>query len=365
MKTLHAVIMAGGGGTRLWPLSRRSRPKQSLRIFDGKALFQMAVERLHPIIPPERIHVVTVAEQADMLKAINPAVPTENYIIEPEAKGTAPVVGLAAMKLREIDTDAVMACLPADHFIAKADAFQEVVLAAAELACEGDLVTIGITPAFASTAFGYIHRGEARGSYRGMMAYKVKAFREKPPLLLAESYVIDGEHSWNSGMFVWRAQAILERIESLMPALHEGLMKVAVAVGKSDEKKSLEREWHALERQTIDYGVMERAQDVSVIPAGEIGWWDIGNWEGLFAVLGTNSHGNLDLARDWLAADTRRTLVFQDRDRSTVRFIATLGVEDLIVVDTGDVLLICPRKRAEEVKDLVEVLSSIGKDQFL
>jgi mannose-1-phosphate guanylyltransferase len=208
----YSIIMAGGGGTRLWPLSRRHRPKQLLRLFDEKSLFQIAVDRLLPIMPPEQVFVVTIEAQAQLLQPQAPMLPAENFIMEPAPRGTASVIGLAATILHGRDPDCVMAALTADHYISHVDRFQELLLAAYELACEGDLVTLGISPSYAETGYGYIRRGESRGRYRGYEAFHVGAFKEKPTSEQAQAYISSGEYAWNSGMFVWKAARILEEI---------------------------------------------------------------------------------------------------------------------------------------------------------
>ena len=359
---LRAVIMAGGGGTRLWPLSRRSKPKQSQRLLGDRSLFQLTVDRLLPLIPPNRIHVVTVDEQTRLLHSQAPSIPEANFILEPEPKGTAPVVGLAAVTLLNQDPDCVMACLPADHYIENTATFRSLLRAAFDLGLEGDLVTLGVQPILPATGFGYIRCGELRGVFQGHPSYRVRSFKEKPSTSVARRYLREGGYLWNSGMFIWKAERILEVIRELMPELGSAL--AAMHTGRNASRDAA-RLWSGLQYQTIDYGLMERADRVSVFPAEGLGWWDIGSWAGLFSVMKADSQGNLDLSERSLLLDTRNTLVFQEPHADRARLIATLGVRDLAIVDTGDVILVCARSRAEQVRDLVEALARSGKSEYL
>ncbi len=365
MDDFTSVIMAGGRGTRLWPLSRRQRPKQALRLFGDRTLFQVAVDRLLPIMPPERIFVVTVAEQAELLHSQGPMLPTDNFLVEPAPRGTASVIGLAAIVLRRQNPDYVMAILTADHFIAHVDRFQELLTAAYEVALEGDLVTLGITPRYPETGYGYIHRGDLRGEFHGYKAYKVQSFKEKPGRSLAEEYISSGQYSWNSGMFVWKVNRILEEIERQMPELFTALEQIEAGFGDQNQAQILDDVWQSLESETIDFGVMEGAERLSVIPADDLGWWDVGGWSRLFDIMEPDAGGNLILAPETLVMDTQRSLICQDEDVKQKRLIATLGLRDIIVVDTGNVLLVCHRDQAEDIRRLVQELTKSGADKFL
>lgn len=360
----YAVIMAGGGGTRLWPLSRRSRPKQALRLVGDRTLFQMAVDRLDPLFPSERIFVITVGEQVDELQAQAPKLPAANFILEPCQRGTASVIGLAAVVLAERHPDAVMACLTADHFIGQAQRFRTLLAAAQTLALEGDLVTLGITPTYPATGYGYIQRGEPRGVFGGCTAYQVKAFEEKPDAERAQAYVSSREYAWNSGMFVWKTSSILAEIDRQMPALADGLRQIAGAPEGEARSQATKDAWSVLRSQTIDFGIMEGARNVSMIAADDLGWWDVGSWDRLFEVLPADSAGNVVRADSAVLRDTERTLVYQIPGESP-RLIATLGVEDLVIVDAGDALLVCRRESAEDVRRLVEWLASSGGEQYV
>ncbi|MEW6567545.1 MAG: sugar phosphate nucleotidyltransferase [Chloroflexota bacterium] len=361
----YAVIMAGGGGTRLWPLSRRSRPKQALRLLGDRTLFQMAVDRLLPMLPADRILVVAVEDQAAALRVQCPQIPAENYLLEPCPRGTASVVGLAAVYLRWRSPDAIMAVLTADHYIIDVDRFRRALLGAFELAAEGEIVTLGIPPTHPATGFGYVETDAPRGEFAGLPAFRVRAFKEKPALPEAEAYVSDGRHLWNSGMFIWKAAVALEEIERWMPELHRTLQQIESSLGSSQERAVIEQLWPGLKSQTVDYGIMEKARRVSVIPVPDLGWFDLGGWNRLFELGEADESGNLVMAPQVRAVDTRGSLVFQDAETASPRLIAVLGVRDLVIVDTGDVLLVCPRDRAEEVRRLVEQLERDGEERYL
>ncbi len=347
MNHYHAVIMAGGGGTRLWPLSRQERPKQSLQLLGERTMFQIAVERLAPLFTPDRIWVVTSSRYAEDLRRQCPALPAENFVLEPAARGTAPAIGLAAAALRQRDPLAVMACLTADHFIGQEARFRDLLAAAAQVAQQDYLVTLGIAPTFPSTGFGYIQRGERLDRVGGFEVFRARRFKEKPAQPEAEAMLADGQHSWNSGMFVWRVERFLAEVEQQLPALHQVLARGAAS------PERLAEAWASAPDVTLDYGIMEGAQAVAVIPAEGLGWNDIGSWEALLDVLPNDAAGNVVVGADHLGLETGRTLVHASGGK---RLVATLGVSDLVIVDTGDVLFICPRDKAQDVKAIVNAL---------
>jgi mannose-1-phosphate guanylyltransferase len=367
MKTseFFAVIMAGGGGTRLWPLSRRERPKQTLRLSGDRSLFQLAIDRLLPIVPPERILVATVAEQAELLRDQAPDLSRDNFLLEPGQRGTASVIGLAATVLRQRSPDSTMACLTADHFIGDVGKFQALLLAAREVADRGFLVTLGITPTYPSTGYGYIERAEPLEPARGTAVFRMAAFREKPSQEIAQGYIQSGKYSWNSGMFIWKTDRILDEIKHQMPALAAGLRRIEAARGDPEEVRVIEDVWRELKPQTLDYGIMEHAERAAVIPADDLGWCDIGSWERLFEALPLTSDGNLVLAEQSLRQDIQRSLIYQDSAGGRKRLIAALGLKDVIIVDTQDVLLVCSKERSEDVRKLVERLTDAGLDEYL
>lgn len=348
-----AVIMAGGGGTRLWPLSRQARPKQMLRLIDDRSLFQTSVERLEGVFNPQHIFIVTVANQADELRHQCPEIPAENFLIEPKPKGTASVIGLAAVALKKRDPQAVMAVLTSDHYIGNELRFRELLQLAQQVAEDGYLVTLGITPTYAATGYGYIQRGEVIKKYDGCEVARVLRFKEKPDELQAELMLAGGDHTWNSGMFIWQVNRILAEFSRQMPKLASALAEIEQAWGSPDQEQVIERCWSQIKSQTIDYGIMENAADVVVIPAVDLHWSDVGSWDSLFDVLPVDSNGNLVIGGQHFGLDTKESLVYVAQQH---RLIVTIGVRNLVVVDTGDVLLICRKDDAQKVRHVVNVL---------
>lgn len=358
----YAVIMAGGGGTRLWPLSRLSRPKQMLPLIEERTLFQIAVQRLSSLLPRERILVVTSAGQAAELKIQAPELLEENFLIEPLPRGTAAAIGLASTYLQTKDAGATMVVLTADHYIGNEAGFHHCLEAAVELAQQGKLVTLGVHPEYAATQYGYIHMGKSLGLFSGLEAFEVLRFKEKPAQDEAEKLIADGEHAWNSGMFIWKVDRIAEEFKAQMPDLFAALEKIQKMWGGADFQKTLEYEWPRIASQTIDYGIMEHAKDVAVISAKELGWNDVGSWTSLFEVLKTDEQGNLILHDQHFDLDSWNSLVHSNGQE---RMIVTVGVKDLVVVDTGDVLLICSRDRAQDIRKVLELLKEKGLQRYL
>jgi mannose-1-phosphate guanylyltransferase len=356
----YAVIMAGGTGTRLWPLSRRSYPKQALKLVGDKTLFQYAVERIRPIFPLERVFVVTRAQHARILMEQIPELPAGNFVLEPEGRGTAPAIGLAAVHLKGRDPNAIMAVLTADHFITDTEEFCQVLSAAESVAKDGSLVTLGIQPSSASTGFGYIQQGSALGEKNGFRFFAVQRFTEKPDPTSAGQMVKSGNYSWNSGMFVWRAERILEEFQRQMPEFYAQLAEVEAVLGTPGYEPTLKRVWPQVAKQTIDSGVMEGAENVTVIPI-DIGWSDVGSWASLPELLPSDEVGNVAVGQH-VEIDTRDTLVFAGNGN---RLIATIGVEGLVIVDTEDALLICAKGREQDVRAMVKRLEEMGRSEWL
>jgi mannose-1-phosphate guanylyltransferase len=354
-----AVIMAGGGGTRLWPLSRRKRPKQMLRLIAEDSLFQVAVKRLEDLLPVERICVVTVKEQAELLEDQCPGLPPDNFFLEPMPRGTASVVGLAAVALKHRHPQAVMAILTADHFIADVERFRGLLRSAYDVAQEGYLVTLGITPTYPATGYGYIQSGAPLGVYGGAQAFHMLRFKEKPNEAQAQAMLQSGDHAWNSGMFIWRVDRILTEFARQMPVLYAQLERIDQAWDTPERQAVIASIWPDLQEETIDYGIMEHAQDVAVIPATGLGWSDVGSWESLFDVLPADQDGNIIMGGQHIGMNTHSSLVYMDTEH---RLIVTLGVQDLIVVDTGDVLLVCHKDQAQKVRQVVSQLKQTNQD---
>src|SRR6266511_2679733 len=358
----YAVIMAGGGGTRLWPISRKETPKQLLPLLGKETLFQSTVSRLEQIFPPERILVVTVAEQAREMQKQVPPIPVENYLIEPAPRGTASVVALAAAVLQKRDPQAVMAIQTSDHYIRNRDLFNYLIRAAFDVASKDYLVTLGITPTFPSTGYGYIQQGESLDGDYKYPVYKVKRFKEKPDQDTAQQLLRSGDHSWNSGMFIWRAEAILAEIEKQMPDLFKVVKEISSVWNTPRQDDVLQECWKDLKSQTIDYGIMEKAEQVAVLPAGGLGWSDVGSWNSLFEVLLPDMNGNVATNAQHLALDTHSTLVYSKSDE---RLVVTIGLDDIVIVDAGDVLMVCKVDQSQKVKDVVEHLKKHHQEKYL
>lgn len=358
----YVVIMAGGSGTRLWPLSRQNRPKQMLAFAGERTLFQLAVDRLGGVVEKNHIFVVTVADQTHQLQASLPEIPAENYLIEPMPRGTASVVGLAAIALSARDPQASMAVVTADHLIKNVDYFKELLEAGFDVAQKGYLVTLGITPTAPMTGYGYIQRGEVLGNSGGKVFYRVARFKEKPNLETAVQFMQDGDHYWNSGMFIWTVRRILAEFEQSMAELWTKLQAIAAAWSTPKRDSVVQALWPTIQPQSIDFGIMEKAQQVAVIPAEDLGWSDVGSWESLYDALPGDGKSNVILARNHFGIDTASTLVLSNQPE---RMIVTVGVEDLVVIDTGDALLICKRSESQKVRDAVEHLKKNNLTHYL
>jgi mannose-1-phosphate guanylyltransferase len=355
----YALIMAGGVGSRLWPLSRQKSPKQVLPLMGEHSMFALAVRRLQPLLMPENVFVVVGEEQVDLLRAEGTGIPDRNYVIEPAGRGTAPAIALSAIALRRRDPEAIMAVLTADHFIGDDEGFRGVLQAAGQVAAQNYLVTLGITPSSPSTGYGYVERGHFLMQVNDYLAYQVNAFREKPDLVTAKHFVTSGRHSWNSGMFVWKVARFLDEMSRTMPEFYRQLMTIDAVLGTPAYDRVLRDVWQGVKAQTVDYGVMEKARDVAVILA-DFGWNDVGSWATLLEILDNDVQGNVVRRAEHVSVDTTNTLIY-----GYDRLVATIGLHDMIVIDTGDAVLVCPKDRAQDVKQIVDELKQREKTQYL
>jgi mannose-1-phosphate guanylyltransferase len=356
----HALIPAGGSGTRLWPLSRSDRPKFLLDLTGaGRSLIQTTRDRLDAVVPPSRTMVITgSAHAADVARQL-PEVPADNIVVEPAPRNTAPAIGLAAALLHRRDPDAVMGSFHADHLIADTAAFTEALRAAYTAADDGRLVTVGIAPTAPETGFGYIRRGDAVGP--GVFA--VEEFVEKPAREVAERYLAAGSYLWNAGIFVWRADVFLAELRRQLPDLHAAVQEIADAWGSPRQDEVLGAVWSGVAPDNVDQGVLEGAAQaglVATVPA-DIGWNDVGDWDTLAGLLPSDD-GVAHLGGGTvLARDCAGTLVCS----TSGRLVAGVGLRDLVVIDTPDALLVAPRDRAQQVKAVVDTLREQGRDELV
>ena len=354
--------MAGGVGTRFWPRSREKSPKQLLEIVGKGTMIQSTVQRLEPLVDPHRTFVITNRVQRALLQKQLSQVPAENILDEPVGRNTAPCIGLAALHIRRIDPEGVMVVLPADHVIENIEEFHRVLMVAAETASEsGGLLTIGIQPTHPETGYGYIqvHTEESTSNpYFARGVRRVKTFAEKPNLQTAEKFLASGDFLWNSGMFVWRADAILREIENCLPDLYKELLKIDQTVDTPQYQATLELVYGLIRGISIDYGVMEKARDVYVIPAN-LGWNDLGSWDEVARLTGKDSGGN-SITGTVIQRDMKSCYVF-----SPTKVVGVIGVEDLIIVNTDDALLICKKGRSQDVKEVVDYLKRKQMNEYL
>lgn len=351
-----AVIMAGGRGERLWPLSTEERPKQFLKLFGEQTMLQETAERVAPLLPLENIYVVVGKEHVELAREQLPSLPAENIIVEPLGRGTAPCVGLAAERLAQTDPEGVMIVLPADHAVRDRERFLKLLADAAMIAAEGThLVTLGITPDRPATGYGYIQASTPwpkSGLAIESAVLEVERFTEKPDRRTAERFLAEGDYLWNSGMFIWRIDTILQEIKTHMPQLHARLTAIGERIGAPDYEAMLERVYREQDVISIDSGVLEKSDRVLVLPTGEIGWSDVGDWAALSELWETDGQGNAIQARH-IGIDTKNSLIISQHAEAKGRLVATLGLAGLVIIDTDNALLVMDKDRAQEVKRLI------------
>jgi mannose-1-phosphate guanylyltransferase len=360
MEHYYALIMAGGGGTRLWPMSRSETPKQMLPLIEEASMFQVSVQRLEPLFPPDHIYVVTGEKYVDGLREQAPDIPAENFITEPYGKDSGPAAALGVAIIQQRDPDATIALLTADHHITDREGFRTALEACYDVAQRGYIVTLGISPSLPSTAFGYIQRGAKLGVERGINVFEALRFKEKPNIETAIAYLRSGTYSWNSGMFVWRAERAMHEFERQQPAIWDAMRQLQPTVGTSAYEATLKEVWEAIPKKSLDYAVMEGAEKIAVLPV-DIGWSDVGSWDALFDVLELDESGNgfKGASANRLMLKTKNSLVYSDK------LTVTIGVENLVIVDTSDVLLVCHRDNAQDVKEVVNMLKDQHGQEYL
>jgi mannose-1-phosphate guanylyltransferase/mannose-6-phosphate isomerase len=363
---LHAVILAGGGGTRLWPLSRTHYPKQLLSLLGERTLLQQTVLRLDGFVPSQQTWIVTSKEQELLVTAQLSALsrltaPPSQVLVEPIGRNTAAAIGLAAIHLQRVDSQAVMVVLPADHWIERPDVFLKIVQTAQSVAEQGMLVTFAVIPDRAETGYGYIQRGKAfplaHGGPTGTEVYRVERFVEKPDARTAQAYVSTGDYYWNTGIFLFRASTVLEEIAFHLPALYEGLMRSAQSLESGNAQETLDAVYSRLESVSIDHGVFEKSTRLVTL-AVDIGWSDLGEWTAIHRLSPQDAQGNT-LSPNVLDVGSKNSFIYGNDTRRT---IATIGLKDMVVVDAEDALLVCPSDRVQEVRTVVRELQTRGAE---
>lgn len=355
MKTF-SVIMAGGGGTRFWPLSRQCKPKQLLNLSGGDAMINETIKRNSPIIPIENTYIVTNKSQGEILKTmLISGVKHENILLEPVGRNTAACVGFAAIKIQKLHGDSLMCIFPSDAYINKDKEYCDTLSKAISYALENDsFITLGVYPTFPSSGYGYIKFNNSTSSED---VYFVEEFVEKPSVEKAKSYLKSGKYLWNSGILISRSSVILENIKRFLPKLYKQLESMSEYFGTKEELEMIDRIYPALQSISIDYGILERSDDVAVVP-GDFGWNDIGSWDMMGVVIPPDENGNIVKA-EHMGIDTKNTIIYGNK------LITTIGLDNMIVVNTDDALLICPRSRAQDVKEIVDLLKENEKLQYL
>ena len=354
---VYSVIMAGGIGSRFWPRSREASPKQFLNVVGDQSLLQQTLDRVRPLVPVDRTYIITHQRYADLTHQQLPALATEQILREPISRNTACCIAYAAIKLLAKDPDAVMIVLPADHLVRNEKRFIEVLSTAVEAASKPDtLVTIGIKPTHPATGYGYVQFDATKG--RDESVYRVRTFAEKPDVSTAERFLDSGDFLWNSGVFVWRADTILTNIKRHLPRMWDAFSEAASEVDTPTEEDAIRKAYHRSPRISIDYGVMERAENVLVVP-GSFGWSDIGDWYAVYDLSEKNRHGNV-LQGNVIVHHSSRCLA-----SGSERLIALVGLHDIVVIDTDDALLVCHKDSTQHVKNVVDYLHAQQFHQYV
>ncbi len=360
---LHAMIMAGGGGTRFWPRSRVKRPKQFLKFSGDRTLLQGTVDRLAAQIPPERTWVITGEQYVAETRAQLPEVPASNIIGEPAARDTAPCVGLGAAVIGKVDPEATIAVMPADHAIEPVQEFRRALHAAEQFVHDfpDKLITFGIHPTFPSTGYGYIKRGESAGTRQGVNASHVAEFKEKPPFEVAEQYLAEGNYDWNSGIFVWKPRTILGELHTRKPDIHATVLRIAAAWGTAAWNDTFRTYYPTAEKISIDFAVMQKAAEAGnvLVLTAPYTWDDVGSWLALERGNPQDADNNTIQAFH-CGIETKNCVIVGDPDR----MIGTYGVSNLLIVQDGNAILVADRKFEDKVKEIVDKLKATGRGEY-
>jgi len=359
MQNIYTLIMAGGSGTRFWPRSKTQKPKQYLNIFGESSLLQDTIKRFATFTEKENIYIVSSATQAKVLEEQTPMLPKQNLIYEPVGRNTLPCIGLAAMYAERENPDGIMVVSPSDHLITNNQLFEDTVLAAVKIADKRDgIVTIGITPSYPATGYGYVKTKEDITGSEKIAQFKVERFVEKPDEKTASEYLKQGGFYWNSGLFVFKVSVFLEAVEKFVPELYADLRKIQTDFGNPTYEETLDTIYRAVKGISVDYGIMEHADNIFLVE-GNFDWNDLGSWESVYLTDKKDENGNAG-SGETLLVDTKNSYVYSDKN-----LVAVVGLEDVIVVQDGNTTLVCKRDKAEDVKKIVEKLKSDNKDQYL
>ena len=355
---MYHVILAGGSGSRFWPKSRENTPKQLLKILGEETMIRLTYNRLREIAEADKIFVVASDNLSKLIHSDIPEIPKENFIIEPSGKNTAPAIGLAALHIFKRDSNAMMGVYPADHLIIGDSKFKNIIMNAQKMVEQKScLISIGIKPTYPATGYGYIQY-DSNKEMNVKSVYKVKTFAEKPEKETAEKFINSGEFLWNAGMFVWKAKIILLEMKTFMCELHDSLDSIYDALTTDQYDTVLDREWELVQPESIDYGILEKAKNVYTIKA-DFQWNDLGSWYALFNVLTKNNETNYHDG-DVISVQSENNLII-----SPGRLTAVVGVKDMAIINLDDATLIVPHDKSEGVKDVVKMLKSMNKSEYL
>lgn len=357
---VSVIIMAGGIGERFWPRSRKKLPKQLLNLTnDKKSMIQLTVERIHALVEYEKIYIVTNQAFADSIRHKLPQIPDDNILVEPERKNTAPCIGFATVKVAKKDPDAITVILPSDHLIKDERKFINILKNCIEMAKKNEnLITIGIRPTHAEKEYGYIKYDKKVDQIGVNTIYRVEKFIEKPSLEKAEEYILSGKYLWNSGIFIWKANVILKEYKKLMPNIYKGLMNIQSVLDTVREQKILAKEYNKFESISIDYGIMEHAEEIYTL-SGDFGWDDLGSWTAFNRIKASDNEGNI-IDGNIVGVNTRECIL-----QGKNKLIATIGIENLIVIDTDDVTLICSKNYCKDIKKLLNKIREFNMGKYL